>query len=390
MMDISLIKKLKEEKMQIYPVLVDKKGNVIDGNHRLAANPKWKKVIIEEDDPLKILKMKIHANEDRRDTTKEERQEWALEAKRLLVEQGAKGTEREIAKALGMSKTVIRKWLLLGLGVTKDKLLRDSERQITPYGENIYYLSEINNKAIRKEAFHVIEKGQPFPTLKRRSWFFHPNGREFSLREYAQVQEFPDSFIFVGTKEKIKDQIGNAVAPTMAEFIAKKIPKSNAIELFAGCGGMSLGFEKAGHNILWANDNNMSCFYTYKINFPKVIYDVKDIEKIKVEDIKKVLKEKIDLVFGGPPCQGFSISGLRFKDDPRNILYKQFIKIVDGIKPKWFVMENVKGIAPFIEQIKKDFEKIGYIVNVELVKGEEIGMRQKRHRYFFIGERNRK
>jgi len=259
------------------------------------------------------------------------------------------------------------------------------ERKIVPYGNNIFYLSETIQTS-RDDSYHIIKKGDSFPTLKRRSWFFHEDGSEFSLREYAKVQDFPNEFKFVGTKEKIKDQIGNAVSPKMGEYIANLIPKGNIIELFAGCGGMSLGFERRGCKVLWMNEFNKMAARTYRENFPKVKININNIKNLKVVDIKNEIdNNKIDIIIGGPPCQGFSLAGTKFKEDYRNELYKEFVRVVEGIKPKYFIMENVKGILPFKEQIVEDFEKVGYDVKVKLVKGEEIGMKQKRNRVFFIG-----
>jgi len=97
--------------------------------------------------------------------------------------------------------------------------------------------------------------------------------------------------------------------------------------------------------------------------------------------------EKVDIIVGGPPCQGFSLSGKRFKNDPRNELYKEFLRFVGMLMPEEFLMENVKEIRAFERQITKDFERAGYEVRAELVKGEEIGMRQRRNRFFFMGRK---
>jgi len=261
----------------------------------------------------------------------------------------------------------------------------DGFREITPYGDNIFYISERFQES-RKDAWYVIKEGEPYPTLKRRTWFFHEDGREFSLREYAQVQEFPDDFIFVGTKDEIKNQIGNAVPPPMARFVARRIPPSFSVNAFGGCGGMAHGFQQAGHTIVWMNEWDRYCCYTYRANFPSVRISRKDVRKVSIEEIKSKVSSEVQLVFGGPPCQGFSVSGFRFKDDPRNGMYKEFLRIVEGLSPRFFVMENVPGILTFKDQIIEDMERVGYKVNYETVKGEEIGMRQKRHRVFFFGE----
>ncbi len=370
---------------QLYPVIRSKDGEIIDGKHRKAADPNWKEEVVPIVDEIEKVKMMVKSNLDRKDKPIEEKRGWALRVRKELKKRKENYGVRSIAHALDISKSEIQRWL----GVpSRDTLLPFSRKLVPMFDEYMLQESEINYKDVRKDSYHTIKEGGSYPTLKRRSWFFHEDGGEFSLREYAQVQDFPNDFIFVGTKEKIKDQIGNAVSPKMAEYVARMIPKGNAIELFAGCGGMSLGFEKVGHKILWMNEfNKMGC-RSYHANFPKVIINPKDINDIKINEIKKeVGNRRIDIIFGGPPCQGFSLAGVNFKDDDRNKLYKEFIRVLKEIKPKYFVMENVKGILSFKEEIKEDFEKEGYNVEVKLIKGEEIGMKQKRHRVFFIGKR---
>lgn len=268
----------------------------------------------------------------------------------------------------------------------KEKRLNSQEddiddRKITPYGDNIFYLS--SKFQIRPSDFVIIKDGEPYPTLKRRSWFYHEDEREFSLREYAQVQTFPDEFKFVGTYEKIKDQIGNAVAPKMASYVGQSLKGKTIGDLFAGCGGLSYGLKMLGKEVLWAIERNVNSARTYKINHPKTKVLTRDIKKINPSTL-----EKVDVIVGGPPCQGFSLSGLRFKDDPRNELYKEFLRFVDVLKPKEFIMENVPQIKQLEKQIVKDFNKIGYKVEGKLIRGEDIGMRQKRNRYFYIGKIN--
>ena len=278
---------------------------------------------------------------------------------------------------------LVIKELNLDINVSKGFNL---DRPLVVWREGFYYDSEINHKEVRQDSYHTIKEGELFPTLKRRSWFFHEDGSEFDLREYANVQEFPEDYKFVGTKEKIKDQIGNAVAPPMAKYISQFVKGKNFIELFAGCGGSSTGFMQGGWDCLWMNERNVYACKTFRLNHPKTFINNLDIKKVLYDRIKKETNnKKIDLIFGGVPCQGFSLSGLKFKDDPRNKLYKEFVRIVDGIKPKYFIMENVMGIKPYKEQIIKDFEGVGYKVEFKEVKGEKIGMKQKRHRVFFIG-----
>jgi len=226
-----------------------------------------------------------------------------------------------------------------------------------------------------------------YPTVLTMCCFVDRLGKEFSLRDYARVQDFPEDFKFVGTSQEIKRQIGEAVSPKMGEYIIKKYIKGkDYVELFSGCGGFSVGAHKLGKKCLWCNDFNKYSGHSFKLNFPDTnvfIGDVKDINE------KKIHKEigYVDFIIGGPPCQGFSSAGQRlgFKGDSRNNLYLDFLRFIKEFKPKQFIMENVKEIEIHKEEIIKDFKKIGYNVKTELVNGLDIGMKQKRIRVFFIG-----
>lgn len=161
------------------------------------------------------------------------------------------------------------------------------------------------------------------------------------------------------------------------------------IDLFSGAGGMSLGFKQAGFDIALANDIEESCLETYRFNHPEVpdenvIQD--DIEKI-LGYVKDLLPNKeIDIVIGGPPCQGFSNANRqRLIDDPRNELYKHFVSFVDLIKPNFFVMENVRGMNVIAHQVIEDFNALGYNVHCEILNASDFGVPQNRERLIFIG-----
>lgn len=164
-----------------------------------------------------------------------------------------------------------------------------------------------------------------------------------------------------------------------------------ALELFAGAGGMSLGLEKAGFRVLYANDINGDALKTYRHNFPNVIVQQGDITKIDPHDVKKKLKiKKVDLIVAGTPCQGFSTSGRRNPNDPRNKLFKQVLKFLKVFKPKIFVMENVNGLLTMgngntFDKIKTYFEKAGYHVNHKVLSAADFGVPQNRNRVFIIG-----
>ena len=121
--------------------------------------------------------------------------------------------------------------------------------------------------------------------------------------------------------------------------------KYNIIDLFCGAGGFSYGFNTSGFKTLLAIDNSKTCIDTYSFNHKpyKSIYG--DICKVSNIDVKKIIGDnKVDVIIGGPPCQGFSSAGKRDPLDPRNSLFMEFVRFVKLLKPKYFVIENVRGI----------------------------------------------
>ncbi len=159
------------------------------------------------------------------------------------------------------------------------------------------------------------------------------------------------------------------------------------IDLFAGCGGLSLGLEYAGYQVQLASDFRDYAGKTFTKNFKNSDYlvaDILDVERNDWEDLKKY-KNKIDMVVGGPPCQGFSMANRqRLSDDPRNKLYKSFLSAVNFLKPKCVLMENVEGIIKVSENIFKEFDEIGYSGGHFLLNAKDFGIPQNRKRAFFI------
>jgi len=166
-----------------------------------------------------------------------------------------------------------------------------------------------------------------------------------------------------------------------------------AIDLFCGAGGLSYGFQEGGFAILAGVDNWADAITTYRHNFPDTKTLNKDIQDATAEDMDSLVGEnadKIDLIIGGPPCQGFSVSGKRLINDPRNKLYKTFVSLVDRYKPKMFVMENVPGVMRLFDgevkkQIIADFIEVGYNVQSALLSAADFGVPQERKRIFFVG-----
>lgn len=170
--------------------------------------------------------------------------------------------------------------------------------------------------------------------------------------------------------------------------------KINVLDLFCGCGGLSLGFEDAGFNVAFGIDNWSDALKTFTFNHKNARAIQKDLGAIKVSDfIKDEGIADIDVIIGGPPCQGFSIAGKRELNDERNLLYKSFLSFVKELKPKAFLMENVPNIMSMGKGVVKnniiqDFTSIGYHVTTKILLASEYGVPQNRKRAFFVGTKN--
>jgi DNA (cytosine-5)-methyltransferase 1 len=174
-----------------------------------------------------------------------------------------------------------------------------------------------------------------------------------------------------------------------------KNKKLNIIDLFCGCGGLSYGFMKAGHSVILGVDNDEMSLKTFQKNHPGSkgvninLFDKDAVKKI----IKEIKGKKIDLIIGGPPCQGFSLTGTRNFDDKRNGLYLTLLKTVEVIQPRGFLIENVPGMATLYkgsvkDEIIKRCEKMGYNVTCKVLVAADYGVPQIRKRLVFIGLRS--
>jgi len=204
----------------------------------------------------------------------------------------------------------------------------------------------------------------------------HPDqDRIISIREGARLQSFKDNFVFHGSNGNIYKQIGNAVPPLLARVIAGMLKPYlkdyNFIDLFAGAGGMSEGFIMEKYNLIGANELKDNLFISFQNNHKKydkgqnfIIGDVTK-EAVRNQIISLSYDNDVNVIIGGPPCQGFSSAGWRDPNDDRNILFKEFVAIVKEIRPDFFVMENVPGILTMrggaaINEIVDEFIKIKY------------------------------
>ncbi len=167
----------------------------------------------------------------------------------------------------------------------------------------------------------------------------------------------------------------------------------NVIDLFAGVGGLSLGFSQAGFKIVFANEYDQTIADSYKKNHPDTLVDSSDICDLDFEKVFGPYQNKITVVMGGPPCQGFSQKGKRTGIyDKRNFMFQQFVKVVDIVQPEFFLLENVPTILTaekgyFKKQIIELFGNLGYDVKAKILKAENFGVPQTRRRAVFLGRK---
>jgi DNA-cytosine methyltransferase len=226
--------------------------------------------------------------------------------------------------------------------------------------------------------------------------YVHPiHDRVLSVREAARFQAFPDDHYIYGNKTQTLKQIGNAVPALMAYQIGRKIVDRigvvKSVDLFCGAGGLTSGFKDAGIQTILCTDYDEAACATIKINNPEsevICGDITD-STIKKQIIRSAIKNGVDIVCGGPPCQGFSMAGYRDENDPRNQLFKEFVEVVRETNPKIVLFENVEGILTYkggetYKAIHQLFNEIGYWTEGRLLKTDRYGVPQKRKRVIII------
>jgi len=193
---------------------------------------------------------------------------------------------------------------------------------------------------------------------------------------------------------KVKIDVDKNMTSNWVEVDTKNISNEqsnfNFVDLFAGCGGLSLGIKQAGFNKLADVEILPFAVETLKYNFPETKHFSGDIAEFDVKEYTD--GKKVHLVVGGPPCQGFSVAGKRNPDDERNFLFEQYHRVVEELKPWFFILENVPGILTlkdghFYQEIIKGFNDLGYEVSVRILESADYGAPQLRTRAIFIGNR---
>jgi DNA (cytosine-5)-methyltransferase 1 len=190
------------------------------------------------------------------------------------------------------------------------------------------------------------------------------------------------------------------VVPLLSYPRGQELNKSSnkrpiAIDLFAGAGGLSLGFEQAGFDVVAAVEIDPIHAAVHKLNFPQCSVICRDVRSLTGNDIRKeagLRNRTVDAVIGGPPCQGFSLIGHRVLDDPRNGLVFHFLRLVDELKPRIFVMENVPGMVTasntgLLSELIERFQDLGYRVRLpyQILNAAKFGVPQDRRRLFLLG-----
>ena len=169
--------------------------------------------------------------------------------------------------------------------------------------------------------------------------------------------------------------------------------KPKVIDLFAGVGGLSLGFENCGFDVVLANEYDESIAAAYKANHKGTRMIVGDITSLDLEKTFGPYQGQIDVVIGGPPCQGFSQKGQRKTiHDERNFLFKYYVRVVELVKPRYFVMENVPNLLTaekgyFRKEIEELFNSMGYQLKMGILNASDYGVPQNRRRAVIIGKR---
>lgn len=167
-----------------------------------------------------------------------------------------------------------------------------------------------------------------------------------------------------------------------------------AIDLFCGAGGLTEGFRQAGFRCLYGNDSNVSAIETFQFNHREAWADLRSIEKVDARDVRRRLgieRGELSVMTGGPPCQGFSINAPdRFLEDPRNSLFKHYVRFLDEFKPQALVFENVPGMLSLadghiFERVTKELQKRGYHLSAMILFAGHYGVPQERWRLLILG-----
>jgi DNA (cytosine-5)-methyltransferase 1 len=175
-------------------------------------------------------------------------------------------------------------------------------------------------------------------------------------------------------------------------LVRMAVPQLTAIDLFCGAGGLTEGFKRAGYRVVYALDHDKECWETYRLNHPEVRAEHLEISSLSPKDLAHRINERVDVILGGPSCQGFSTANRRKKvdGDHRNELWAYMLALTKLVKPRAFLLENVPGLmywrgGQFGPKILKGFEDAGYRVSFDILLAANFGVPQLRRRLFMVG-----
>ncbi|MBZ9753676.1 DNA cytosine methyltransferase [Mesorhizobium sp. ESP6-5] len=348
----------------------------------------------------------------------------------------ARGSEVPNHVALAHSETVVARYRLIPEGGRLPP-----PEQLPPEIRRGNFGNTYKRLHRSKPSLTMVPGNNAFPV--------HPTlNRSLTPREAARLQTFPDEIQFAGDRRNQCILVGNAVPPLLGCAIGKAIikhaeaklgkrantassPKADVpppqtlslsrakprtsttsrsgppmafADLFCGAGGISIGMERAGWTPTLAVDANPHASATHRLNFPQAPFLETDLSKQSVVDevVERLSASQTNLIVGGPPCQGFSMFGRRRfvntrgydpHKDPRNTLVFAFVEIVRRVQPRWFVMENVPGLAnlddgQFLRVLLREFQEAGYTqCEARVLNTADYGVPQLRRRLLIIGNR---
>jgi DNA (cytosine-5)-methyltransferase 1 len=234
----------------------------------------------------------------------------------------------------------------------------------------------------------MVRSGEHVEFLKKTRWSkaYKNSRRTAAIRSVISLEEI-ESFV------SSVDHSGRN--PHVLPAVSKGAASFNGLALFCGCGGLALGFSQAGMRTIGHIEINESARKVFERNFPESLdlgHDITALDNARLKALRRRLP-LVHVVFGGPPCQGFSLTGKRNVYDPRNQLYKDFARVVDAFRPHVFVLENVRLLtsmktpsgSPLIEDFLDTFRELGYRVDYAQLNSLNFGVPQSRERVFFIG-----
>lgn len=284
-------------------------------------------------------------------------------------------------------------------------LVHSLKRPIVPLDSHTYRvalrLGIIPTSTSTDEAHAAIDRAVPDGLAVAVYSNFSALGRDICTESTPRCNLCPAKTCCTAARRGIESESGEATSPHRISQSPGVVPRKSsklfdrspiAIDIYAGCGGLSHGLRAAGFNVRYALDWDKYACETHQANLRDCVVECTDVRKVTGRHIQGITGPDIDLVAGGPNCQGVSERGLRNPDDPRNFMFPEFVRLVSELRPRAFLMENVPGLAhlhnyDLLKQIFSSFERLGYSCAADVLLAAAYGVPQLRYRFFLIGTR---